>query len=250
MPDDAVLERLEAQFDGVSDAVVAFSGGADSSLVLAVAARALGPAHVTAVTATSPTYLDEELAAATAVAASLGVEHVVVATQRVRRLALRRELARALLLLQGRAAGRAGRGRRAARRRGARGRRQRRRRRRPPARHARRRRARRAPAAAGRRDRQGRGPAAGASARPVHLGRAAAGLPRFARPLRPADHAGQARRRGRGREGAARARLSPVPRPPPRRRGERSRWSRTSSSGRSRCARSSRRESTPPGSPT
>jgi uncharacterized protein len=80
MPDDAVLQRLQAQFAGVEDAVVAFSGGADSSLVLAVAARALGPDHVTAVTATSPTYLDEELAAATAAAASLGVEHVVVAT--------------------------------------------------------------------------------------------------------------------------------------------------------------------------
>ena len=46
----------------------------------AVAARALGPAHVTAVPATSPTYLDEELAAAAAATASLGVEHVVVAT--------------------------------------------------------------------------------------------------------------------------------------------------------------------------
>jgi uncharacterized protein len=77
---DAVLERLQAQFAGVDDAVVAFSGGADSSLVLAAAARALGPDHVTAVTATSPTYLDEELAAATEVATSLGVEHVVVAT--------------------------------------------------------------------------------------------------------------------------------------------------------------------------
>jgi pyridinium-3,5-biscarboxylic acid mononucleotide sulfurtransferase len=81
MPDDAVLERLLAQFDGVSDAVVAFSGGADSSLVLAAAARALGPDHVTAVTATSPTYLDEELTAATAVAAGLGVGHVVVETR-------------------------------------------------------------------------------------------------------------------------------------------------------------------------
>ena len=80
MSDDAVLERLEAQFAGVSDAVVAFSGGADSSLVLAAAARVLGPAHVTAVTATSPTYLEEELVAATAAAASLGVEHVVVET--------------------------------------------------------------------------------------------------------------------------------------------------------------------------
>jgi pyridinium-3,5-biscarboxylic acid mononucleotide sulfurtransferase len=78
---DATLERLLARFDGVGTAVVAFSGGADSSLVLAVAARALGPDRVVAATATSPTYLDEELAAARAVAASLGVEHVVIETR-------------------------------------------------------------------------------------------------------------------------------------------------------------------------
>ena len=81
MPDDPVLARLLAQFEGVADACVAFSGGADSSLVLAAAVRALGPEHVVAVTATSPTYLDEELAASRALAASLGVEHVVVATR-------------------------------------------------------------------------------------------------------------------------------------------------------------------------
>jgi pyridinium-3,5-biscarboxylic acid mononucleotide sulfurtransferase len=77
---DAVLERLLAQFDDVTGAVVAFSGGADSSLVLAVAARALGPEHVVAATATSPTYLDEELTAAREVAAGLGVEHLVLET--------------------------------------------------------------------------------------------------------------------------------------------------------------------------
>jgi len=80
MPDDPVLMRLLAQFAGVERACVAFSGGADSSLVLAAAARALGPGGVVAVTATSPTYLDEELAAARALAEGLGVEHVVVAT--------------------------------------------------------------------------------------------------------------------------------------------------------------------------
>jgi uncharacterized protein len=80
MTDDAVLRRLLAQFDGVGAAVVAYSGGADSSLVLAVAARALGPDRVVAVTATSPTYLDEELAAARTVAERLGVEHVVLET--------------------------------------------------------------------------------------------------------------------------------------------------------------------------
>lgn len=81
MSSDAVLERLLAQFRGVSGAVVAFSGGADSSLVLAVAARALGPKRVVAATATSPTYLDEELAAARDVAAGLGVEHLVLETR-------------------------------------------------------------------------------------------------------------------------------------------------------------------------
>ena len=74
------MERLLAQFAGVGSACVAFSGGVDSSLVLAAAARALGPARVVAFTAVSPTYLGEELAAARAAAASLGVEHVVAAT--------------------------------------------------------------------------------------------------------------------------------------------------------------------------
>jgi uncharacterized protein len=75
-----VLERLLAQFAGASAAVVAFSGGVDSSLVLAVAVRALGPDRVVAATATSPTYLGEELATAAGVAASLGVEHLVLRT--------------------------------------------------------------------------------------------------------------------------------------------------------------------------
>jgi uncharacterized protein len=81
MTDDAVLGRLLAEFDGAVNAVVAFSGGVDSSLVLAVAVRALGPDRVVAATATSPTYLAEELAAAAGVAASLGVEHVVLETR-------------------------------------------------------------------------------------------------------------------------------------------------------------------------
>ncbi len=80
MSDDAVLERLLAEYEGVASVCVAFSGGVDSSLALAAAVRALGPDHVVAVTATSPTYLGEELAAASTVAAKLGVEHVVVET--------------------------------------------------------------------------------------------------------------------------------------------------------------------------
>jgi len=75
-----VLGRLEAELAPLGSACVAFSGGVDSSLVLAAAARALGPARVVAFTAVSATYLPEELQAARALAAGLGVKHVVVET--------------------------------------------------------------------------------------------------------------------------------------------------------------------------
>jgi uncharacterized protein len=74
------MDRLLAQFDGVGSVCVAFSGGVDSSLVLAAAARALGKERVVAFTAVSPTYLPVELTTARDIAASLGVEHVVSAT--------------------------------------------------------------------------------------------------------------------------------------------------------------------------
>jgi pyridinium-3,5-biscarboxylic acid mononucleotide sulfurtransferase len=79
--EDPVLQRVVARFEGVPGAVVAFSGGVDSSLVLAAAVQALGAGRVVAATATSPTYLDEELTAAASVAASLGVEHLVLETR-------------------------------------------------------------------------------------------------------------------------------------------------------------------------
>src|SRR5450759_505025 len=72
------LERLEAELAQLGSACVAFSGGADSSLVLAAATRVLGPARVVAFTAVSPTYLPEELQTARDRAAGLGVRHVVV----------------------------------------------------------------------------------------------------------------------------------------------------------------------------
>jgi len=74
------LERLEAELASLGSACVAFSGGVDSSLVLAVAARALGPSRVVAFTAVSATYLPEELQAARDLAAGLRVRHVVVET--------------------------------------------------------------------------------------------------------------------------------------------------------------------------
>jgi len=74
------LERLEAELAPLGSACVAFSGGVDSSLVLAAAVRALGPSRVVAFTAVSATYLPEELRAARDLAAGLGVRHVVVET--------------------------------------------------------------------------------------------------------------------------------------------------------------------------
>jgi len=74
------LERLEAELASLGSACVAFSGGVDSSLVLAAAARALGADRVVAFTAVSATYLPEELQTARDLAAGLGVRHVVVKT--------------------------------------------------------------------------------------------------------------------------------------------------------------------------
>ena len=61
----------------LGSACVAFSGGVDSSLVLAAAARELGAANVVAFTASSETYRDAELAEARDFVAGLGVRHVV-----------------------------------------------------------------------------------------------------------------------------------------------------------------------------
>lgn len=87
----APREALERRIRSYGDrALVAFSGGVDSSLVLALAARALGPASVTAVTAVSPSYPAGELELAAAVAADLSVTHRTVQTHEVEREAYAR----------------------------------------------------------------------------------------------------------------------------------------------------------------
>lgn len=72
---DALAGRLLAEFAGYGRSLVAFSGGVDSSVALAAAVRALGPADVAAFTAVSPALAAGELAAARALAADLGVTH-------------------------------------------------------------------------------------------------------------------------------------------------------------------------------
>jgi uncharacterized protein len=74
----AELEEIVAPY---GSALVAFSGGVDSSLALAIAARALPKGRVLAVTSNNETYLPSELGPARSFAASLGVEHVVVNTR-------------------------------------------------------------------------------------------------------------------------------------------------------------------------
>jgi len=70
----AELKRIVSETGGLA---VAFSGGVDSSLLLAVAAEELG-GRALAVTADSPTLARAELERARRLAAGLGVEHVVI----------------------------------------------------------------------------------------------------------------------------------------------------------------------------
>jgi pyridinium-3,5-biscarboxylic acid mononucleotide sulfurtransferase len=75
------LTELEEILLPYTSALVAFSGGVDSSLALAVAARALPKHRVLAVTSNNETYLPSELDLAREFAESLGVEHLVVNTR-------------------------------------------------------------------------------------------------------------------------------------------------------------------------
>jgi uncharacterized protein len=75
------LTELEQILAPYGSALVAFSGGVDSSLALAVAARALPKDRVLAVTSNNETYLPSELDLAREFVASLGVDHLVANTR-------------------------------------------------------------------------------------------------------------------------------------------------------------------------
>ena len=82
---DVRLGALEASLREAGSVLVAFSGGADSAFLLAAAARVLGPDRVVAATAVSPSLAADELPAAQAFAASLGVRHETPVTDELSR---------------------------------------------------------------------------------------------------------------------------------------------------------------------
>ncbi len=87
--DEHVLDRrlaaLEDRLRSLGSLVVAFSGGADSAMLLAAAVRAVGPQNVVAATAVSGSLASGELEQATALARSLGVRHLTPRTDEMSR---------------------------------------------------------------------------------------------------------------------------------------------------------------------
>jgi uncharacterized protein len=78
---DDLLSRVSSSLSGVGRLGVAFSGGVDSSVLLALAARTLGPDHVVAIMGVSPSLADDERLAAHEVARFVGVPVVEVETR-------------------------------------------------------------------------------------------------------------------------------------------------------------------------
>jgi uncharacterized protein len=83
------LAELEAAVATADGAIVAFSGGVDSSLVASVAHRVLGE-RALAITAVSPALAEGELDGARAVARAIGIAHETVRTDELARTGYRR----------------------------------------------------------------------------------------------------------------------------------------------------------------
>ncbi len=79
--DSALWLALKAELDAVDGLVVAFSGGVDSSVLLAAAVDVLGPERTVAVIADSPSLARAELEEAQQVVQFLGVSVVYLSTQ-------------------------------------------------------------------------------------------------------------------------------------------------------------------------
>ena len=73
-------ERMKTILGELEHVGVAFSAGADSTLVLKVALDTLGPAHALAVTADSPSLARAELEDAKRLVQTIGAEHIILKT--------------------------------------------------------------------------------------------------------------------------------------------------------------------------
>lgn len=78
--EEAALQRIRVALEGVTRLGVAFSGGVDSSVLVAAAVRILGADRVVAVLGVSPSLAADERTAAHEVARFIGVPVVEVAT--------------------------------------------------------------------------------------------------------------------------------------------------------------------------
>jgi len=87
-PFERKVESLLVQLGALPGAVVAFSGGVDSTMLLHACAQTLGD-RVVGVTADSPSLPRAELDEATALARELGVRHVVLQTEELQRAGYR-----------------------------------------------------------------------------------------------------------------------------------------------------------------
>ncbi len=76
---DKKLARLKSIIQGCESAVIALSGGVDSSVVCAISREVLGD-NVAAVTAISPTYPPGEIVVAKKVAGQVGIKHIIINT--------------------------------------------------------------------------------------------------------------------------------------------------------------------------
>ena len=78
--ENSALARLQAVVERIGRVVVAFSGGADSALVAAVATRLLGAGQVLCATAVSPSLAPEDLSHCSRIADEWGLRWVAVKT--------------------------------------------------------------------------------------------------------------------------------------------------------------------------